>query len=32
MIGIYVIKNKLNNKYYIGESINIEEWWENYKL
>ncbi|EHI96776.1 Excinuclease ABC C subunit domain protein [Clostridium sp. DL-VIII] len=32
MIGIYAIKNTLNNKYYIGESINIEERWENHKL
>lgn len=25
MIGIYTIKNKINNKYYIGLSINIEQ-------
>lgn len=23
--GIYVIKNKLNNKYYVGQSINLKE-------
>lgn len=28
MIGIYAIRNTLNNKMYIGESINIEARWE----
>lgn len=27
MIGIYAIKNKINNKMYIGKSINIENRW-----
>ena len=28
MIGIYKITNKINNKIYIGQSINIEERWK----
>lgn len=31
MIGIYAIKNKLNNKIYIGQSINIENRWYGHK-
>lgn len=26
--GIYMIKNKINNKFYIGQSIDIEERWK----
>lgn len=26
--GIYIITNKINNKYYIGKSINIEDRWK----
>lgn len=25
MVGIYSIKNKLNNRYYVGQSVNIEK-------
>lgn len=28
MIGIYKITNKINNKCYIGQSIHIEQRWE----
>ncbi len=28
MIGIYKITNKLNNKSYIGQSIHIEQRWQ----
>ena len=31
MIGIYRIYNKINNKNYIGQSINIEKRWEEHK-
>lgn len=31
MIGIYKITNKLNNKCYIGQSIDIERRWEQHK-
>lgn len=31
MIGIYRIINKLNNKSYIGQSINIEKRWQQHK-
>ena len=31
MIGIYMIKNKVNNKAYIGQSINIESRWYHHK-
>jgi len=31
MIGIYIIKNKLNNKIYIGSSLNIEKRWKDHK-
>lgn len=31
MIGIYEIKNKLNNKIYIGSSVNIEKRWKDHK-
>lgn len=27
MIGVYKIKNKINNKIYVGESLNIERRW-----
>lgn len=30
-IGIYKITNKMNNKVYIGESVNIEERWEQHR-
>lgn len=30
MIGIYCIKNKVNNKIYIGESLDIESRWESH--
>lgn len=28
MVGIYIIKNKINNKVYIGQSINIKNRWK----
>ena len=31
MIGIYLITNKLNNKVYVGQSINIEKRWGEHK-
>lgn len=31
MIGIYKIRNKLNNKTYIGESMNVERRWEEHR-
>lgn len=31
MIGIYKITNKINNKSYIGQSINIEQRWKEHK-
>ena len=31
MIGIYKIENKVNNKIYIGQSINIERRWNDHK-
>lgn len=31
MIGIYSIKNKINNKEYIGQSIDIETRWSNHQ-
>ena len=32
MIGIYSITNKLNNKRYIGQSIDIEKRWKQHIL
>lgn len=32
MIGIYKITNKINNKTYIGQSINIENRWQQHKI
>ena len=29
--GIYKITNKINNKVYIGQSVNIEERWDYHK-
>jgi group I intron endonuclease len=31
MIGIYIIINQINNKYYIGSSINIKQRWMEHK-
>lgn len=31
MIGIYKIKNKINGKVYIGQSVNIERRWHSHK-
>ena len=31
MIGIYAIRNKINNKYYIGESLDIDTRWSRHK-
>lgn len=31
MIGIYIITNKINNKCYIGQSINIQNRWNTHK-
>ena len=31
MIGIYYIKNLLNNKYYVGQSVRIEERWKEHR-
>jgi group I intron endonuclease len=31
MIGIYIIKNKINGKIYIGQSWNIEKRWIKHK-
>ena len=31
MIGIYKITNKLNNKSYIGQTIDIERRWRSHK-
>ncbi len=30
-VGIYGLRNKLNNKWYIGQSIDIEDRWRKYK-
>lgn len=30
MMGIYGIKNKINGKWYIGQSVNIEERWDSH--
>lgn len=30
MIGIYKIENQINNKIYIGQSVNIEKRWKNH--
>ena len=32
MIGIYKITNKLNNKCYIGQSIDIEQRWKQHRM
>ena len=32
MIGIYLIRNKINNKVYIGQSIDIEGRWKDHKV
>ena len=29
--GIYLIQNKINNKVYIGLSVNIEERWQHHR-
>lgn len=29
--GIYLIRNKINNKVYIGLSVDIEERWQHYR-
>ncbi len=29
--GIYLIRNKINNKVYIGLSVNIEERWQHHR-
>lgn len=31
MVGIYKIKNKINNKVYIGQSVNIRQRWRNHR-
>lgn len=31
IIGIYLIKNIINNKIYIGSSLNIKLRWNNHK-
>lgn len=31
MIGIYIIRNTINNKVYIGQSVNIEQRWATHK-
>lgn len=31
MVGIYKIKNKVNHKVYIGESINVKARWSNHR-
>ena len=31
MIGIYKITNKINNKCYIGQSVNVERRWHEHK-
>jgi len=31
MIGIYLIENKINGKKYVGQSIDIERRWKDYK-
>lgn len=31
MIGIYCFKNKINNKYYVGQSINLEKRYNEHK-
>lgn len=31
MIGIYLIKNKLTNECYIGQSVNIYKRWDSHK-
>ena len=30
-IGIYLIRNKINNKVYVGQSVNIKDRWSNHK-
>ena len=30
-IGIYLIRNKINNKVYVGQSVNIKARWSNHK-
>ena len=30
--GIYIIKNLVNNKVYIGSSVNIEERWSHHRI
>lgn len=32
MIGIYKVTNKINNKVYIGQSINIENRFQQHKI
>ena len=32
MVGIYKIRNKINNKVYIGQSVKIEERWKSHIL
>jgi group I intron endonuclease len=31
IIGIYGLRNKVNGKWYVGQSINVEERWKDYK-
>lgn len=31
-IGIYMIRNSINNKIYIGQSVNIERRWKDHKI
>ena len=31
VVGIYCIRNKINNKYYIGQSIDIKNRWKEHK-
>lgn len=31
VVGIYCIRNKINNKYYIGQSVNIKNRWKEHK-
>lgn len=31
MIGIYAIHNKINGKFYIGQSVNIQYRWKQHK-
>ena len=30
-IGIYLIRNKANNKVYVGQSVDIKQRWYNHK-